>query len=354
MFAAASILAFLALVAPAQASIFTQSDSEMTFYYDVSESSGSEACGSSSSDPVVANWAVTSGINTGVPYCEKSRGYSLDQIGSNNIVAINAATLSGDPAKYCGREVQIYNADGSKFENSGGALYIWDGCAACETADSAILDLSAPTFAELKGGTCSGTNPTGLSYEILDNYVVDPSVGLGSGYSAEGSVDSSSSTDAASASSSSADPIVSISASIGVSVSIGDDTPSSSSAAAPSVTSVRTTRYSSTLFAVSSSSTDAAEESPSSAEASLATAITSASTASVSSSASSSAAQSVASASTSLTSGTDGGCTYGAWQCDGLTLQVCNYQTTTSLGWETIETCGSVCEITDSGSVDCE
>jgi hypothetical protein len=50
-------------------------------------------------------------------------------------------------------------------------------------------------------------------------------------------------------------------------------------------------------------------------------------------------------------------------------LQVCNYVSLTTLGtynwafivktelmsaWETIDTCTSVCEITESGSVDCE
>ncbi|WVQ77866.1 hypothetical protein IAR50_007564 [Cryptococcus sp. DSM 104548] len=329
MFSTVSILALVALVPPARASIFTESESKMTFYYDVSETSGgAEACGSSSSDP----------------------------IGTNNIVAINAATIAADPAMYCGREVQIYNSDGSKFDYSGGALYIWDGCAACESADSAILDLSAPVFVELNGGTCSGTNPAGLSYEILDNYVVDPSVGLGSGYSAEGTVDSATSTaDVAATSASSAQPIVSASIGVSVSASIGGEAPSasSSSAAAPVVTSVRTTRYSSTLSAVSSSDAYAAAgESSSSAEQLLADVITSTSTASSSYTASSSsAAQSVAFASTSLTSGS---CTYGAWQCDALALQVCNYQSTTTLGWETMETCGSTCEVTNSGSVGCE
>lgn len=42
---------------------------------------------------------------------------------------------------------------------------------------------------ELKGGTCTGNNPTGLAYEVLDNYIVNPSVGLGSGYSEEAGSD---------------------------------------------------------------------------------------------------------------------------------------------------------------------
>ncbi|ODN97961.1 hypothetical protein I350_07598 [Cryptococcus amylolentus CBS 6273] len=174
--AAPALIALLAII-PAQASVFTQKNARATFYYDTAEASsnGHEACGSTPGDPVPAGWAESSGINKGVPYCEYHRGKTLDEIGTNNIVAINAATLAGDPHKYCGREVQITKAGGSKFNYSGGKLYIWDGCQACQDANSGIIDLSAPTFVELKGGTCSGNNPDGLTYEVLDNYVVDPS-----------------------------------------------------------------------------------------------------------------------------------------------------------------------------------
>ncbi|KAE8539207.1 hypothetical protein D1P53_004300 [Cryptococcus gattii VGV] len=175
----------MALTLPATAgSIFTRSNVAMTFYYDVSEgTSSSEACGSSADDPVPSGWATSSGINGGVPYCERNRGYSLEKIGTNNIVAFNSALVAADPAQWCGREVKIYNADGSEFTYSGGSLYIWDGCDACSSSDSGILDLSAPTFVALKGGTCAGNNPTGLTYEVLDNYIINPSVGLGAGYS---------------------------------------------------------------------------------------------------------------------------------------------------------------------------
>ncbi|ODO08362.1 hypothetical protein L198_00087 [Cryptococcus wingfieldii CBS 7118] len=173
--AAPALIALLAIV-PAQASIFTKKNARATFYYDTAETSkGHEACGSTTGDPVPAGWADSSGINKGIPYCEYNRVKTLDEIGTNNIVAINAATLSGDPSKYCGREVQITKDDGSKFHYSGGKLYIWDGCQACQDANSAIIDLSAPAFVELKGETCLGNNPEGLTYEVLDNYVVHPS-----------------------------------------------------------------------------------------------------------------------------------------------------------------------------------
>ena len=60
------------------------------------------------------------------------------------------------------------------------------------------------------------------------------------------------------------------------------------------------------------------------------------------------------------------GCEYGKWQCNGLTLQICNYVSIYKLGkpfcglfiltadWETIAACPSTCDITISGSVDCQ
>lgn len=63
-------------------------------YYDVSEgTSSSEACGSSADDPVPSGWATSSGINGGIPYCERSRGYSLEKIGTNNIVGMFCTLL---------------------------------------------------------------------------------------------------------------------------------------------------------------------------------------------------------------------------------------------------------------------
>lgn len=100
-------VAAMALALPATAgTIFTKSNAAMTLYafsstvnslftadqkpssyYDVSEgTSSSEACGSSADDPVQSGWATSSGINGGIPYCERSRGYSLKEIDTNNIV----------------------------------------------------------------------------------------------------------------------------------------------------------------------------------------------------------------------------------------------------------------------------
>ncbi|WWD16962.1 hypothetical protein CI109_101394 [Kwoniella shandongensis] len=380
-----SLFALMAFVLPslADSSIFTKTDAKMTFYYDVEEtSSGQEACGSTAGDPVQAGWATSSGINTGIPYCEKVRGYSLNQIGTGRIVAFDATAIAEDPEKWCGREVQIYKADGSKFEYSAGPLYIWDGCAAC-AGGGAILDLSAPTFVEVNGGTCGGTNPSGLTYEVLDNYIVDPSVGLGGSAAtsdAESTTDStvlgftSSPSEVLSTSSagssSTPSPIVSVASS---------SVESSSEQATPVPT--RTIRYSSSLgwptsvasnlrlaadYVTSGSATVEGASSSSndqttstqSADASSSTQDSSADLTPDTEFVSSTSAFEVEPAPTSSSESSpdlsDGDCIFGAWQCNGLELRVCNYQSTSELAWESIYTCSSVCGVTASGSINCD
>jgi hypothetical protein len=51
---------------------------------------------------------------------------------------------------------------------------------------------------------------------------------------------------------------------------------------------------------------------------------------------------------------TEGACTFGAWQCSGLALQVCAYQDSTTVAWETVATCDSECSFTSTGSVLCQ
>ncbi|WVR06727.1 hypothetical protein IAU60_003759 [Kwoniella sp. DSM 27419] len=169
-----SVLAGAALTAPAFAStVFTKDSAMLTFYYDVGEKA---ACGKHPGvDPVPAGWAK--GINSAATYCEQQRGYSLDKIGTNAIVAFDQDKVWADPAYWCGREVQVFAPDGSPVTSPDGPLYIWDSCQNCAGGGN-ILDVSAEVFVEAKGGTCDGDNPKGYSYKVLDNFVVDPSVGL--------------------------------------------------------------------------------------------------------------------------------------------------------------------------------
>ncbi|WVF71118.1 hypothetical protein IAT40_005915 [Kwoniella sp. CBS 6097] len=172
MKAAFSLLTTIAIVAPAvTASVFLKQGASLTFYYDVGEKSG---CGSVKTDPVPPGWAAA--INGGTTYCEQQRGFSLNQIGSNAIVAFDQDKVWADPAAWCGRGVRLWKPDGTEYISPDGPLYIWDSCLNC-AGGGAILDVSGPTFVDIKGGTCGGNNPTGVTYEVLDTYVVDPSVG---------------------------------------------------------------------------------------------------------------------------------------------------------------------------------
>ncbi|WVW84305.1 hypothetical protein I302_106339 [Kwoniella bestiolae CBS 10118] len=171
-----SILPSLLLFVPwiVNASIFSQTDVKLTFYYDVGDKGG---CGKAAGDPVPAGWADSSGINAGTTYCEQQRGMSLNQIGTNRIVAFDQDKVWADPAQWCGREVKVYGPDGGELVMPDGPFYIWDSCLNC-AGGGKILDVSGEAFVKSKGGTCGGNNPTGFRYDVMDNYVVDPTVGL--------------------------------------------------------------------------------------------------------------------------------------------------------------------------------
>lgn len=102
----------------------------------------------------------------------------------------------------------------------------------------------------LKGGTCIGNNPTGLTYEILDNYIINPSVGLGAGYSEGAGSDDTEAGPTAVAASSSAVAVTSASRAVitsaqPVAVTFAQQAGTFSELAATTDTAVRCLRYSS-------------------------------------------------------------------------------------------------------------
>ncbi|WVN87715.1 uncharacterized protein L203_102904 [Cryptococcus depauperatus CBS 7841] len=350
----------MALVLPAHAVVFSQANARMTFYYDIKQGTYPGSCGSTPGDPVAADWAT--GINGGVPFCERARGYSLSKLGTNRIVAFNSAMVAANPAYWCGREVQIYNADGSKFQFAEGSFYIWDGCDACRDTNSMIIDASAAAFVQMKGGTCAGNNPEGLRYEVLDNYLVDPSEGLGAGAAKQ------------TGSGTSQGAVVTGSTPVVTSVPISTQTTLTSGpvnnmkAVLTSNTDttndglVTTSTTLVTVYVDPNSQSNINSQPTNSKDNFVNHAVQTPHTTASSSDHSGAETTTVSddcdtdtSISPSPTDTSSGGlCKYGAWQCDGLTLQVCNYISITTLDWETIETCGSVCQITNSGSVDCQ
>lgn len=170
----------------------------------------------------------------------------------------------------------------------------------------------------LKGGTCTGNNSTGLTYEVLDNYIINPSVGLGAGYSEGAGNDDTEAGPTAVAASSSAVAVTSASRAVitsaqSVAVISAQQAGTSSELAATTDTTVRSLRYS------FSTVVQDADISPSATSDIVLVAVqNSACTGSGAADA----------AETSRTST----CTFGAWQCSRLELQVCNYLTVDSLG----------------------
>ncbi|WVQ67456.1 uncharacterized protein L199_005656 [Kwoniella botswanensis] len=125
-----------------------------TIYYD-----GSGSCGKEGDvDGGSGNYSPE--IEAHVGAC----GYSVDQIGDNRLVAFDASLMSGSPAEYCGKEIQVTKADGTPFEFSEGKLFIGDACPGC--AGGMRLDLSAKALVEIVGDCKS--NAMGISYQVLD------------------------------------------------------------------------------------------------------------------------------------------------------------------------------------------
>ncbi|OCF74423.1 hypothetical protein I204_04798 [Kwoniella mangroviensis CBS 8886] len=190
-----------------------------TIYYDGSGSCGKEGdidWGAGDYSPI---------IESSVGAC----GYSVDQIGDNRLVAFDASLMSGNPAEYCGKEIQVTKADGTPFEFSEGKLFIGEACPAC--AGGVRLDLSAKALVEIVGD-CK-TNAVGISYQVLDTmagpeYSSIPGGSLGDGTSGNTSTSATSAVPDAAVSSVSG---VSATSVAGVSATSATDTLSSISGA---------------------------------------------------------------------------------------------------------------------------
>ncbi|KAL1405868.1 hypothetical protein Q8F55_007547 [Vanrija albida] len=369
LFTATSILA-LAGLAQAQDVLFSASGFRATLYYDLDTTT--DICAEKNGGPFASNWAVSTGINSGVTYCQgsTSTAWTLDSLNTNRIVAMNYTMVSGDKEKWCGKEVQIFGADGKEITIDEGPFVLFDGCAACMS--TGIIDLSAKAFAAIKGGTCGGNNPEGLTVKVLNNNV-SPSGRVGGG-SPPASVAPVAASSQAAAATTSAAPAASSSFSVrganawwspsaGAAAATGapqqlNAAPLPSDDAAPSPSA----SVSATAAAASPSpdaNDAAADASPSpSSEASDAATTTTAAAAAPSSSAAPSpaapAASSQAAPAAAPSPVSAGSCQFGAWQCNGLKIEVCNFIDTKTVGWETIATCDNECSFTNTGSVICQ
>ena len=156
----AATLSALALAAgaSAQASLF-KGQGFGTYYYDVQQT---QACGTDFSNQ-----------NKGSVMCSWTKGRTLNDIGSDNLVAMSNAPLktADGRAKYCGKRV-IVTVNGKK---SNIPFFIGDGCERCAHGSDTVwnptgaqgLDFSYSQLTALSNEACAKGH-IDIQYEIVD------------------------------------------------------------------------------------------------------------------------------------------------------------------------------------------
>lgn len=129
-----------------------------TYYYDVQHS---ESC---DQDLSVAN--------TGNVECSQFIALNLNEINSNNLVAMNHSLIASNLAQYCGRQV-VVSVNGVA---SSTPFFIGDGCERCGTGSATGpwnpngapgLDFSFSALSALNSNACSQGH-INLSWQVLD------------------------------------------------------------------------------------------------------------------------------------------------------------------------------------------
>ncbi|KAL7423544.1 hypothetical protein Q5752_001124 [Cryptotrichosporon argae] len=363
-----------------------------TTYYDISESTDGDPCGAGG---VVGydGWAVSEGINGGIPECSYISGKTLDELGSAQIVAIDNRLFGGEHADvenlayWCGKEVQVFNSEGTQIVMDVGPFYLWDGCLECTQVNR--MDFSASGLTAVSGGTCGTTNAAGLTYRVIDNQIVEPesttastpystSLALTAGeYSgADATVTAVPAAASLLGLSTTTLAMSGITAVAGASSAYAGEVTgavvgSSADNTATTATATGSNDMATTATAASASATSAVGSPAETSEAGSSAASSSATLglsdayevkAVVGSSSSagdgaaattSTAAISSASSTSSASSGGDG-CTAADYKCEGLNLYICGYGTSGSddLSWLEASQCPTTCTV-DGTTVDC-
>ncbi|KAK1249598.1 hypothetical protein MKX08_009601 [Trichoderma sp. CBMAI-0020] len=129
-----------------------------TYYYDIQHP---QSCGQ---DLSVAN--------TGNVECSQFIALNLNEINSNNLVAMNHSLIASNLAQYCGRQV-VVSVNGVA---SSTPFFIGDGCERCGTGSSTGpwnpsgapgLDFSFSALSALNGQACNQGH-IDISWQVLD------------------------------------------------------------------------------------------------------------------------------------------------------------------------------------------
>ncbi|WWC88947.1 uncharacterized protein L201_003862 [Kwoniella dendrophila CBS 6074] len=148
---------FVLDIAAAMALLQIANAAKATLYYD-----GAGLCGKEGD----VDQGVTHEFYVGQMTNYGACGYSAEQMGDNRFVAFDASLMGPNPAAYCGKEIQVYKADGTLFKFSEGPLFIGDACPGCSGGSG--IDISSQALTEINGGNCK-TNPE-VTYKVLDNF----------------------------------------------------------------------------------------------------------------------------------------------------------------------------------------
>ena len=130
-----------------------------TYYYSTNKVCPSEPNGYPELDGYPSCASFTPGPNQ----------QTLRQVNSNNIVAIDAGLLSGDRARYCGKQVNIFKNGQQVFAPDGGNFFVWDGCDACRGGSR--IDLSVNGLQNVDPNACQLGVVPGVTWQVVDRTI---------------------------------------------------------------------------------------------------------------------------------------------------------------------------------------
>jgi len=112
--------------------------------------------------------------NKGYPRCtsnDPAYYKTIEQYGSNNIIAIDNTLLNGDGrAKFCGKKV-IVEKDGVRVNApDGGDFFVWDGCFAC--IGGGKIDFSVSGARQIDANACMLGVIPGVKYTVTNEQVL--------------------------------------------------------------------------------------------------------------------------------------------------------------------------------------
>jgi hypothetical protein len=101
-----------------------------------------------------------------------SRGTTLRQLRSNNVVAIKTKLLNkkSDRARLCGKKVNLYYRGAPMAAPDGGDFFVWDGCPQCNSSPG--VGVSVTTLLLLNATSCDMGALKCITWEVVDEQVM--------------------------------------------------------------------------------------------------------------------------------------------------------------------------------------